>query len=602
MLTTSLRQRGQLVMGSQEPDAAAVVTLGAIFVVLTFLSGFLSDRLHGAYRDAVDRQRQLGSELVTRSSLTASLEEDYESIRWSLADALATPVLVVLAGLAVVGIWLDLCTWRAAHLRWLDYRTLTLGLLALGLFAVASLGFADYWRLRRRLGAAIDKSPVHRLLLAEASITRVWDLKVRLASVSAWLGYNYIELKLAEDSVRDETDLALRESKAKVSAAREAIEAELEREQASVRRELEEAEPQLKNAQRLLAEVAAQPGLESWGRVAGLQAVSGLVEAFNPEQNRCSPGPHSESKIRAWLQAAITAEPWQPRWLNAGAFFAEAQGDTAGAALCYVRAWDLGLQDVESQRISSLLEPGEETDEQVRMGPREPATYRAVFDRRKNAEDWLGAASAAELYLMATFALPVLDIMEQPRADPFAPIMKCIREAIDGLCRDETVLRLGWLLAEEFLKSYKDLAERPRQRQMQQTLNINPDLGTQFDRLNQELVAPTRAAAEAERSDRNDQHFKGLSQLYGVSIKDGIVSVEDRDDSCPLGAAHAYLVPTTAEKSATTRASPPDMNITIKAGDFEARVRPVPFLRTEDARWWVEQFNKAAQAAKKQGP
>ncbi|HTZ26191.1 MAG TPA: hypothetical protein VMC83_19510, partial [Streptosporangiaceae bacterium] len=200
-------------------------------------------------------------------------------------------------------------------------------------------------------------------------------------------------------------------------------------------------------------------------------------------------------------------------------------------------------------------------------------------------------------YLMATFALPVFDITEP--LDPFGSVVECIREAIFGLCGDETVLRSGVLWAERFIRRYKDLAEGPQERLVQQALNIKPDLATQFDRISQELVAPARAAAEAERI---DQRFKRLSQRYGVSIRGSIVSVEDRDGSFPLRDAHADLAPTTVKGSAITEASPSGMNITIKARDFEAALRPVPLARTEDAKWWVEQFNRAAQAAKESGP
>jgi hypothetical protein len=105
-----------------EPDADAVVTMAALVAALTFLSGFVSARLHDAYRDGADRRRQLETQILTGQGDFPEplLVDDYEATRGSVRETLATPVLVALVILMIAGVLLDVITGRAAHMRWID--------------------------------------------------------------------------------------------------------------------------------------------------------------------------------------------------------------------------------------------------------------------------------------------------------------------------------------------------------------------------------------------------------------------------------------------------------------------------------------------------
>jgi hypothetical protein len=110
-----------------EVDGTAVAALGALLTVLTFSSGFVSVRLHGAYREALAERRQLEAKLVELASSSGpfpatAVELHHEDIRRSLKDQLAIPVVVFLVLFTVLGVALAVFSGERAGLRWLDSR------------------------------------------------------------------------------------------------------------------------------------------------------------------------------------------------------------------------------------------------------------------------------------------------------------------------------------------------------------------------------------------------------------------------------------------------------------------------------------------------
>jgi hypothetical protein len=171
-----------------EVDGTAVAALGALLTVLTFSSGFVSVRLHGAYREALAERRQLEAKLVELASSSGpfpatAVELHHEDIRRSLKDQLAIPVVVFLVLFTVLGVAPAVFSGERAGLRWLDSRAPerfhALALLAAALVAVTMLTFLDYMLLRRLLRRALRASSVHKLLEVERLAWRVMRHKRR---------------------------------------------------------------------------------------------------------------------------------------------------------------------------------------------------------------------------------------------------------------------------------------------------------------------------------------------------------------------------------------------------------------------------------------
>jgi hypothetical protein len=405
----------------KEPDAAAVASLAAIVTVLTFLSAFVSVRLHGAYREALERKRQLDLQLVSgRETFPASeMVDAYESVRQTLPETLATPVLGVLAVFTGLGIWLAVLTGRAAHLRWFDSRApdrfYGLALLALALVAVTALVGADYMRLRRRLGSAIASSPVHQILRAEELIGTAWIDKQRWHNASEATGWATIarvllagereqweekldKLNKLPDQQRDaawergraagEDLLALN---GKLIAWWNTTAAKAERQQADVGLGVgtgidQRLQDLLDPAQETLDALAMRPGMESWGHLAGLRAIAGLVDAYVPLYDVCWLKPATVTKIQDWLRLATKKEPHQQRWHGAAALLAETLGDIPTAAQHTIRQWKLGVQMGQPENFT--LDPS--SPENLRSGrchrpANQPPTVRPTIKKKKVA-------------------------------------------------------------------------------------------------------------------------------------------------------------------------------------------------------------------------
>lgn len=606
-------------MAAGEPDAAAVLVLAAIVTVLTFLSGFVSVRLHDAYREAAERQRQLGRQLITRTGTfpVTELEEDYEATRQSLPDALATPVLLVLVVFTILGIWLTVATKNAAHLPWFGTRALerrgALALLALALVAVTLLVGADYFRLRHRLGAAIDNSVVHKLLQVEAAVARVWAAKLRLANAVVRKEYAGVEwgttaarLEETKGSVakldktpaqqRGEAWHRERARWGKLLAAEVASVASIKtvldtcaREEASATREVRQAEPDLKQVQRILTDMGKQPGLEGWAHILGLRAIVGLAEAFDPEWDSCDLSPERTVEIRGWLQAAMNSEPGEPRWLAAAAFFSEAVGDVAGAAECTIRNQE--LQEMATE-WGFLLHPPEESGKQAWLGARQPSTFRAAYELKKQVGDWDSARNFAYGYLIATCRRSIVDI---PDKKTFVSVVDRIREAIAATSSDGET---GWWLAERSLQDFRAFVGQWYVLLMQEVLRI--DLAAQLDIIERDEVAPRRegweAANESRRARDADEDFYRFGRLHGVVIKDGMVSVGGRG-SCKFDAATASIIPAKSRHVArilrsTDKGVEREVYITIKTGTLA--LTSGPFLDSARLRRWADEFTSRA--------
>jgi hypothetical protein len=164
-------------MPPSDIDSTAVAALSALLAVLTFVGGFVTVRLHGAYREAVTEQRNVTAALAegehTGSGFfpVARLEAHYQDMQRALNDLVAWPALVFVAVFTCAGVALAMVTGNQANLAWFDSDTPErfwgLALLAGGLVAVAALMFLDWWLLRRRLRKAFTASPVYRVLKVE---------------------------------------------------------------------------------------------------------------------------------------------------------------------------------------------------------------------------------------------------------------------------------------------------------------------------------------------------------------------------------------------------------------------------------------------------
>jgi hypothetical protein len=617
-------------MAAGEPDAAAVITLAALVTVLTFLSGFVSVRLHDAYRDAVERRRQLEAQLITGHGVFPEweLEDDFEATRGAIGDALATPVLVVLVAFTIVGLLLDVATVQAAHLHWFDLRALersgALWLLALALVVVTSLVVADYVRLRRRLGTAVDESPVRAVLRAEASVGRVWTAKRGQVDAELKGEYAYFEWlgaaeKLAEARADAKTrlaeiektppaqrDKAWERNRAKlltalrrhddaakaVVKARKAVEHKFSDESAAAASELDKAKPDLDKAQQSLAQLGARPGWRDWGHLVGLRAIATLVDAFSPESEGPTDTTEEVTRIRGWLQAAKNAQPDEPRWVEADAFLEEKLGDTAKAAELTIRA--LELQGQASERAASLLAPAENSQGWAQPIARQPSTYFAAFELKKQARDWTEAGLFAQVAMLALCREPLLNLGTTYRRT-FAHVMDCIREVVAGECSDG---ELGFWSAEQFLKSCQEISDGCLARR---TLGI--DLAEQFSSIKR-LVEPGRAAfdekAAAKDARITDREFERLSMTLGIVIEDGDVKVEGQDGSCRLDAARASVTPAATGRWArllgsSRQGEEGEMSIAITAKDFEPVVKVDPHeVDARRAQQWADEFNQRA--------
>jgi hypothetical protein len=524
--------------------------LVGVALVLTFLSGFVSVRLHDAYRDAVARQLKIGLALVGRTGPfpVRELEEDYEEIRRSFSDAMATPVLVVLVVFTGLGIWLDVLTANAAHVGWLDRQNPeqfgALVLLGLPLVAVTLLVGADYLRLRRRLGKALDTSPVGQLLLAESAVAKAWAAKRAWVTADVAWEYTY----LAEEALAADETPTWRKDTRKNSRAR-----------AHAAAKIRAATPALQQAQQRLAGLAATEGVGQWGYIAGLRAIADLVHAFDPELDSYTLWRERATQIQSWLQTAMTAEPEEPRWVAAAALFAEALDDAGGAARCIVRERDLG--EASSARVPSLLRPGEGSTRQARLLARRPSTYDAAFTMRKDAGDWNGAALFAYEYLRATLAQSRLEM----EATPPAPAVACMREAIAGLVAADD---LAWLPAADWLRRCRKALAEPQAVVALRVMDMN--LTPQVDAIEQDLIAPRRTAPgpppDARHAQVVERSAARFALVRGIRIKDGVVTVRGHSGSCPVQDARAKVTVRRSGGVGAPRRSPPSSHRRARGG------------------------------------
>ena len=503
-----------------EPDAAAVTALAAIVTVLTFLSGFVSVRLHGAFRDAVEWQRQLDVRLTSGNGTFPAdeMEDAFKSVRRALPDTLATPVLAVLATFGALGIWLAVLTARSAHLRWFDHRAPerfgALVLLSLALVAVTGLIGADYVRLRLRLRSAIADSPVYQMLRAEDIIGAVWTQKLSLRGTqlrrdySTWaLGRLRYERETTETTLADLNRVPHQDHDAcwesRFAASNQILTAldreatswnkviqQCERERASLTARLGVATRDVTEVERTLARLATVPGLAGWGHVPGLRAITGLVSAFKPDLNMCGLKPESVVEIENWLQSAIAMEPRQSRWRGVSAFLAEELRDTPRAAKNTTDQLEI---DVETRhRTSSVLAPTdlEEIKKRAYLVARQPVTYRAAYDSERQGDRWIQGTFYAELYLHAMFTMSVVEMpVGMTGAEMFSPAIECIHETVAGLCEG---VGIRWSLAGQFLDRCRTLA-----RNAPATAAGFVDLAADFDGIEKKLIEPRRSAWNA---------------------------------------------------------------------------------------------------------
>jgi hypothetical protein len=496
-----------------EPDGAAVAVLAAVLTVLTFLSGFVSIRLHDAYREALERQRQLDLQLNSgRGEFPVSeLENAYKNVQRTLPDTLATPVLAVLVVFTALGIYLAVLTARAANIRWFDNRAperfYSLALLALALVAVTALVSVDYVRLRWRLRSARTESAVHQILRAEELIGTVWQDMQRweIASrESSWATYELAYLRgtrentealltqlnnvpdqqrNAEWSHRQTSLITLLESIDKSAAKWTSLKEQAKRKQASVDSNTVLGLPDLQPVQKILDTLATRPGLGDWGHIDGLRAVAELVGSYTPATGRCRLNPTRTTETENWLRSACDKEPGQQRWHGALAFLKEELGDFSSAADQTIQQWQLFTKAL--QLPSSVLAPTEvrELKKLALVFARKPSTYRAACDTTRLAGDWITCSFLIEQYLRTMLATAVSDLDR----DAFTPVVDYIRQATAGLCDDKG--QLGWWRAQQFLERCRtDIAKAFP------TAVGFVDLKPEIDRIEDELVEPRRAA------------------------------------------------------------------------------------------------------------
>ncbi len=166
-------------------DTTAVPALGALLALVTFSSGFLSGRLHTAYREAVAATRRLDAELIElRQSPKkhpkgpkrfpgAQVQFQYDDIKNALQTQLARPMLVLLVVVTSLGVALMWLVADRSHLGLHSVVTLKsvrfveLGLLELGLLAVTGLTAHDYRSLTKRLKLMREISIALKLLELE---------------------------------------------------------------------------------------------------------------------------------------------------------------------------------------------------------------------------------------------------------------------------------------------------------------------------------------------------------------------------------------------------------------------------------------------------
>jgi hypothetical protein len=169
-----------------------VSALGGILALLTFNNGFVSARLHTAYREAAREQRTIDRDLAsgpdkangtTRLPLV-QLESQYEDVRNALRETLAGPVLVLVWLATVGGVILAELTRRHANLKPVDRthpeQSWALLILALALIAVTVLTTADYFRLRARLRHLGEDSLVGDIIGSERQLFRAFRLKAEI--------------------------------------------------------------------------------------------------------------------------------------------------------------------------------------------------------------------------------------------------------------------------------------------------------------------------------------------------------------------------------------------------------------------------------------
>jgi hypothetical protein len=171
-------------------NAAGLSALGALLVIVTFLGGFASTRLHGAYRDALRDLRESERRLDAREvghvdgrlepelRWIAEVRDAPKDARWR-ESALLMGLLCVIS--VVLGVWV-----LTEDVRTID----ALAVLALMVAAVlvTLLLVLDGRRIRRTLAATVRQSRLWGLLQLENALSATHRAAVRMRYAHrAWL-------------------------------------------------------------------------------------------------------------------------------------------------------------------------------------------------------------------------------------------------------------------------------------------------------------------------------------------------------------------------------------------------------------------------------
>lgn len=171
-------------------NPAALSALGALLAIVTFVGGFASARLHGAYRDALrdlgESERRLDTgevghvdgRLDPELRWLAEVRDAARDSRWRESALLMS--LLCVAGI-VLGIWV-----LSEGVRALD-AVAVVTLVAAAVLVTILLVLDGLW-VRAALGATVQRSPLWGLLRLENLLTDTYTATVRMRDAHrSWL-------------------------------------------------------------------------------------------------------------------------------------------------------------------------------------------------------------------------------------------------------------------------------------------------------------------------------------------------------------------------------------------------------------------------------
>jgi hypothetical protein len=171
-------------------NAAALSALGALLAIVTFLVGFASTRLHGAYRDALRDLREslrrldtrepghTDSRLDTELRWLAEVRDAARDSRWR-ESAILTSLLCAAA--VTLGVWI-----LTEDVRTIDAAAVLA--LTVAAVLVTILMVLDGLWIRAALAATVQRSPLWGVLRLESLLTDTYRATVRMRNAHrAWL-------------------------------------------------------------------------------------------------------------------------------------------------------------------------------------------------------------------------------------------------------------------------------------------------------------------------------------------------------------------------------------------------------------------------------